>query len=127
LNLICDHAVASHGLRPSCVRAPAFAVDLDTHELFAPVGDAPLDATAHLELREVADHLDDDVLDAIARVWEMGKGQQPLPEPGADGAKIEIEGRRPGDPVVWYNARPSLRGDTYVLASASSRQSNSTA
>ncbi len=93
----------------------AFAVDLDTHELFSPVGDAPLNAAAHPEVREVADRLNDDVLDAIARVWEMGKGQQPLPDPGADGAKIEIEGWRPGDPVVWDNARPSLRGDTYVF------------
>jgi len=64
-----------------------FAVDLDTHELFSPVGDAPLNAAAHPEVREVADRLDDDVLDAIARVWEMGKGQLPLPDPGADGRR----------------------------------------
>ncbi len=44
-----------------------------------------------------------------------GKGDEPPPEPGAGGAKIEVEGWRPGDLVVWDDARPSLRGDTYVL------------
>lgn len=93
----------------------AFAVHLDTHELLPTVGDAPLDAAAHPEVREVADRLDDDVLDAIARVWVTGKGERLPPEPGADGAKIEIEGWRQGDRVAWDNARPSLRGDTYVI------------
>jgi hypothetical protein len=93
----------------------AFAVDLDTLELFPPVGRAPLDAAAHPEVRDVADRFDDDVLDAIARVWHRGKGKQPPPAPGASGAKIEVEGWRPGDLVVWDDARPSLRGDTYVF------------
>lgn len=93
----------------------AFAVDLDTHALFPPVGDAPLDAAAHPEVRDVADRIDDDVLDAIARVWHRGKGGEPPAEPGAGGAKIEVEGWRPGDLVVWDHARPALRGDTYVF------------
>jgi hypothetical protein len=66
-------------------------------------------------VREVADRLDDDALDAISRVWHRGKGG-PLPlEPGADDAKIEVEGWCPGDVVVWGDARPSLRGDTYLF------------
>jgi hypothetical protein len=43
------------------------------------------------------------------------KGEPPPPEPGADGAKIEVDGWRPGDFVVWDDARPSLRGDAYVF------------
>jgi hypothetical protein len=93
----------------------AFAVDLDTLTLFPPAGAAPLDPAVEPEVREVVDRLHDDVLDAIARVWRRGKGESPPPEPGADGAKIEVEGWRPGDLVVWDDARPSLRGDTYVF------------
>jgi hypothetical protein len=93
----------------------AFAVDLDTRDLFPPVGDARLGAGVSPDVKSVADRLDDDVLDAIARVWHLGKGEPPPPEPGAGGAKIEVEGWRPGDLVVWDDARPSLRGDTYVL------------
>ena len=93
----------------------AFAVDLDTRDLFPPVGDAPLDAAAHPGVKAVADRLDDDVLDAIARVWHLSKGDEPPPEPAAGGARIEVEGWRPGNLVVWGDARPSLRGDTYVL------------
>lgn len=92
----------------------AFAIDLDTLELFPPVGDAPFDAGARPDVREVVDRIDDGVLDAIARLWHRGKGEQP-PEPGADGAKIEIEGWHPGDLVAWDDARPSLRRDTYVF------------
>ena len=93
----------------------AFAVDLDTRDLLPPVAGAPLDAGAHSGVKAVADRLDDDVLDAIARLGYLGKGDEPPPEPGAGGAKIEVEGWRPGDLVVWGDARPSLRGDTYVL------------
>jgi hypothetical protein len=93
----------------------AFAVDLDTRELFPPVGDAPLDAGAQPDVKAVADRLDDDVLDAIARVWHLGKGDEPPAEPGAGGAEIEVEGWRSGNLVVWDDARPSLRVDAYVL------------
>lgn len=93
----------------------AFAIDLDTCTLFPPVGDAALEVAAHPEVRDVADRIDDDVLDAIARLWHRGKGQEPPPEPGVGGANIEVEGWRPGDLVVWDEARPALRGDTYVF------------
>ena len=93
----------------------AFAVDLDTLELFPPVGDAPLDAETQPQVREVVERLDDEALDAIARAWHGGKGEPLRPDPGADGAKIEVEGWRPGDLVVWDDARPSLRGETYVF------------
>ncbi len=93
----------------------AFAVDLDTLSLFPPVGAAPLDPAVEPEVKEVVDRLHDEVLDAIAHVWRCGKGESPPPEPGAAGAKIEVEGWRPGDLVVWDDARPSLRGDTYVF------------
>ncbi len=93
----------------------AFALHLDTLELYPPRGDAPLDVDALPEVQAVIDRLDDDVLDAIARVWGRAKGEQPLPEPGAGGAKIAVENWRPGDLVAWDDARPSRHGDTYVF------------
>lgn len=94
----------------------AFAVDLDTREIFPPVGNSPLNAASCAEdVKEVVDRLDDDILDAIARIWHRGKGDAPPPEPGVGGANIEVEGWRPGDLVLWDDARPSLRGDTYVF------------
>ena len=93
----------------------AFAVDLDTRDLFPPAGDAPLDAGAYAGVKAVADRLDDDVLDAIARVLHLGKGDAPPPDPGAGGAKIEVEGWRPGELVAWDTAQPLLRRDPYVF------------
>jgi hypothetical protein len=93
----------------------AFSLDLDTLARFPPVHHTPLDAAVEPEVREVADRLHDDVLDAIAHVWHRGKGTQPRPEFGADGAMIEVEGWRPGDLVIWDHARRSRRGDIYVL------------
>lgn len=93
----------------------AFAIDLDTRGLFPPVGGVPLDTAAHPEVREIADRIDDDLLDAIARLYHRGKGEEPPPEPGAGGAEIEVEGWRPEDLVAWDDARPALRGDTYVF------------
>jgi len=104
------HAEVAYGLKDVI----AFAVDLDTRELYSPIGDGPFDVDANPEMKAIAERLDDDVLDAIARVWHLGKGEQP-PEPGERGAKIEVEGWRAGDLVVWDDARPSLRGDTYVF------------
>lgn len=93
----------------------AFALDLDSRQLFAPIGGALFDEDAHPDVKAVADRLDDDVLDAIARVWHLGKGQSPPPEPGALGAKIEVEDWRPGDRVMWDDVMPFLRADTYVF------------
>jgi len=66
-----DHAQVARDLQG----VAAFAVDLDTLALFPPVGDAPLDAAVQPEVREIADRLDDDVLDAIARVWPPRQGE----------------------------------------------------
>ncbi len=93
----------------------AFAVDLDTREAFPPVGAAPIDPRADPTVKEVLDGLDDDALDVIARVWHLGKGQQPPVEPGAGGGNIEVEGWRPGDLVVWGETQPALRSDLYVV------------
>jgi len=93
----------------------AFAIDLDTREVYPPLGDRPLDVAGHPALREVIGRMDDDVLDAIARNWYRAKGKEPPTEAGGDGAKIEVEGWHPGDLVIWDDARPSLRSDTYVF------------
>jgi hypothetical protein len=66
-------------------------------------------------VKSVVAGLDDDVLDAIARVWHLGKGQEPPGAPAAGNGTIEVEGWRPGDLVVWDDSQAALRGDTYVL------------
>lgn len=106
-----SHAKVAHELKG----VTAFAVDLDTRQLYPPIGDLPFDIEAHPEVRAITERLDDDVLDAVARVWHLGKGEHPPRGPGEGGAKIEVEGWRPGTLVVWDDARPSLRGDTYVF------------
>jgi hypothetical protein len=93
----------------------AFSIDLDTQEVFPPTGDIPLEVDAHPELKELVDRMDEDVLDALARVWHRGKGEELPPELGADGANIEVEGWRTGDLVVWHDVQSTLRSDLYVL------------
>ena len=93
----------------------AFAIDLDTREIFAPVPQRPIDPRVDPAVKAVVDGLDDVALDAIARVWHLGKGEQAPVAPGDGAGAIEIEGWRPGDPVVWDHTQPALRADTYVL------------
>jgi hypothetical protein len=93
----------------------AFAIDLDSREIFPPIAEAPLNLDEHPELKAVVDHLDDDVLDAIARIWCQGKGMELPPQPAESGAKIEVEGWRPGVRVVWDDAYGMLRADTYAF------------
>ncbi len=93
----------------------AFAVDLDTLEVFLPVDETPIDPRVDPAVKAVVDGLDDGALDAIARVWHLGKGEQPPVAPGIGGGTIQIEGWRPGDLVVWDDTQPALRADTYVL------------
>lgn len=93
----------------------AFTIDLDTREVFPPVGAKPIDPRLDPAVKAVVAGLTDDTLEAIARVWHLGKGEQPPPEPGSSGATIEVEGWHPGDPVVWDSARQALHRDIYVF------------
>jgi hypothetical protein len=92
----------------------SFSIDLDTRRIFPAVGDAPLDVGEHPEVGAIADRLDDDVLDTIARNWHRAKGEQPPTGPGASGGTIEVEDWQPGRPVFWHEVEPSLRRDTYT-------------
>ena len=95
--------------------ATAFAIDLDTREVYPPVGEVPLDVASCPDVGAIVERLNDEVLDAVARVWVLGKGLDlPVP-PSAGGRKISIEGWRPGDLVVWDDAQVALRADTYVI------------
>jgi hypothetical protein len=93
----------------------AFAVDLDTLKLFPSVTNAPFNLVAKPEALEVVARLDDDVLDAIARLWHRGKGESPPPETHADGVKIEVDDWRPGGRLAWDDVHALLRNDTYVF------------
>jgi hypothetical protein len=93
----------------------AFAVDLDTRDVYPALGDGLLDLDADPSLKAVAERLDDDALDALARVWHLAKGLPVRPSPAEGGSKIEIEEWRAGDLVVWDETQPDLRSDTYVF------------
>ncbi len=105
------HAQVAEGMS----ELTAFALDLDTRELHPPIGDAPLDLEAHPVVKTITERLDDEVLDAIARVWHLGKGEEVPAERGEGAATIEIEAWRPGDLVIWDEARPTLRSDVFVF------------
>lgn len=92
-----------------------FAVDLDTRDVYPAVGDAQLDLDAEPAVKAIVDRLDDETLDTFARAWHLGKGEPLPPAPGAAGATIDIERWRPGDLVVWDEAQPALRSDTFVF------------
>lgn len=74
-----DYPATAQGLKG----VTAFAVDLDTRELYPPVGDTPIDPRVDPAVKAVVEGLDDDALEAIARVWHLGKGEQPPLEPQA--------------------------------------------
>jgi hypothetical protein len=95
--------------------AAAFAIDLDTHEVYPPAGEAPLDVAACPEIGAIVERLNDEVFDTLARIWLLGKSAEFPTPPGADGNKIPIEGWRPGDLVAWDDAQQVLRGDIYVI------------
>jgi hypothetical protein len=91
----------------------AFALSIDAALAFPLLGDEvePLDLEANRGVREIVARLDGEVLDAIDRLWHLGKGS---PEPEANAAeRIEVEGWRAGDPVSWDDAFPGVRRDIY--------------
>lgn len=88
-----------------------FSLEIDAAVAFGFDDEEPLDLEANPAVREIVDRLDGDVLDAIDRLWHLGKGS-PDPEAGA-AARIEVEGWRPGDGVDWNDAFPGARRDIY--------------
>jgi hypothetical protein len=96
----------------------AFAIDIDeggAFDIHDPEAYAALDLEAHPEARDVVQRIDGEVLDAIGRLWYLGKGW-PDPEEKSRGAeKIEIAEWKPGELVGWGEALFGLRQDFFRL------------
>jgi hypothetical protein len=92
----------------------AFEIDLDARRIYRPTDDEPLDLALHPSLREVVDRMDDDVFEAIARLWYLSKGETP-PTVSKPGTKIAVTGWRAGDRLPWGEAWSSLMDDVYVF------------
>jgi SEC-C motif domain protein len=92
-----------------------FTVDLDTLEVVPLAKNGRLESSELPEAKAIADRLDDELLDAMARLWHRGKGAPPSSVRSAGTDRIEIEGFRPGDWVIWDDAQGSLRSDSYVF------------
>ena len=93
----------------------AFHIDIDTLEIFAPIGDEPLDLGAHPRIAGIASRIDGDLLESIGKLWYRGKGW-PDPEQQVLLAKeIKIRGWQRGDMLAWDDVCTGVRQDCYVF------------
>jgi SEC-C motif len=92
----------------------SFAIDLDTLELSTALDDQLLDEDVPPDIRAIAAKLDDDLLDEIARIWHLGKGDPP-PDLAAAPSTFVLPGWAPGQLVSWDAVHPVLRVDPYVI------------
>jgi hypothetical protein len=100
----------------------AFAIDIDididideggAFDIRDPEAYAALDLEAHPEARDVVQRIDGEVLDAIGRLWYLGKG---LPDPERKNLatkQIPIDDWMPGEMVGWGEALEGLREDLF--------------
>lgn len=64
-------------------------------------------------VRDTAERIDGDVLDAIGRVWYHGKGWQDPEQKSRELREIKVENWSPGETVAWGEAVVGLREDMY--------------
>jgi len=103
------------GVARSMTDLNPFVVDLDNQHVFLLESDVPVVLNAHPQIKAIASRLDEDVLDEIARVWYLGKGQN-VPHLPSDGeSQIQLEDWQPGMWAPWEGVQPTLRRDVYVL------------
>jgi hypothetical protein len=94
-----------------------FQLDLDSGEVGLLQSEKrfnPDDLAAHPELSRVVDRIDGEVLDAIGRLWYLGKGDQDPEEVRRAASKIELVNWTAGDLVAWDEVA-GIREDLYVL------------
>jgi hypothetical protein len=95
-----------------------FQLDLDSAEVGPPKSDqrfTPDDLAAQPELARVVERIDGEVLDAIGRLWYLGKGTPDPQEARREAPKIEIADWKAGQLVGWNEALLGARDDLYIL------------
>ncbi len=96
----------------------SFAIDLDEGDaldLRDPDAIAALDLEANPAARDVVQRIDGEVLDALGRLWYLGKGWPDPEEKGLAAAKIEVAEWKPGELVGWGEALFGVRQDFFRL------------
>jgi hypothetical protein len=93
------------------------ALDIDDGSVFPSGGDVaePFDFDAHPEARAVVDRIDGEALDAIGRLWYLGKG---LPDPEATrlaAPQIKLENWDDDEFLAWGEALEGVRLDIYEV------------
>ncbi|WP_455285796.1 YecA family protein [Cupriavidus necator] len=91
-----------------------FDLDIDTAQALQPHSNSPLDLTRHPEVAAVMAQIDGELLDAIGRLWYLGKG---LPDPGEATCvpPSKIRGWKHGEQLTWDEVYTDVRQDLYVL------------
>lgn len=108
-------------MNPQSEDFTVLSLDIDTCEAGLPDSGDPVDRAKHPALGAVADRVDGDVLDALARLWHLAKGRldpeaeaeaqaraQPLPIP---------QDWRPTQKLMWWELCGQNRADVYVQGS----------
>ena len=96
----------------------AFQLDLDSAEAGPPKSDerfTPGDLAARPELARVIERIDGEVLDAIGRLWYLGKGTPDPEEARREAPQIEVADWKAGELVGWNEALLGVRDDLYIL------------
>lgn len=93
-----------------------FCLDIDSAEVYSPLGNEPLDPAAHPHISNIAARIDGDLLDSIGRLWYRGKGW-PDPEQNILNAReITIKGWQRGELLAWDDVCTGVRQDIYPRA-----------
>lgn len=94
----------------------AFALDIDEGTAMPAWSDDPceaLDLDAHRAIRDVVQHIDGDVLEAVGHLWYQGKGWADPDEKSDERRVIQVESWSPGETVAWGEAFEGVRQDFY--------------
>jgi hypothetical protein len=94
----------------------AFAIDIDEGGVFPAYGEDAGDAfdvDAHPEARDVIERIDGEVLEALGRLWYLGKGWPDPERDSLDRAEIRVESWERGERVAWGEALVGVRQDIF--------------
>jgi hypothetical protein len=94
----------------------AFAIDIDEGCVFPAYGEDPFaafDFDAHPEARHVVDRIDGEILEALGRLWYIGKGWPDPEEKSREAQQVKVEDWKSGDLVAWGEALVGVRQDIF--------------
>lgn len=93
----------------------AFRLEIDANVVLSLDGAIPLDLAEHPRIANVAQRIDGDLLDAMGRLWYLGKGWPDPEQQVLLAAKIKLSGRQPDEMLAWNDIFQGVRNDVYVL------------